>query len=337
VGSITLSTRTTTDGPRPINLRTDLGPLADLIELAFADSMDGSGRAAVREMRYLSKMGIGLSLLSSMNDLVQGISMGFVWVSDGRLVGNVSVYPATWPAELGKTWIIANVAVHPHYQRRGIATQLMQAGMEMIQEQNGQRAILQVDMDNYTARRLYTRLGFTNEIPWTLWRRSGTNHFPPPFEGARAMNITQRRPGEWRAEYALAQRLRPQELGGLGWTRPLHPGQFRQTLWQRFGEWMSFQTRERLVIRSDDERRLLASLCIERSFGGNTDLILMVEPEYQGLYDEALINLAVRRFGGRGHALVLEHPAEEEITSEILRRYQFRSQREVMHMRWDVR
>jgi|FLYN01.1.fsa_nt_gi ribosomal protein S18 acetylase RimI-like enzyme len=337
VGSITLSNRTSADGPRPINLRTDLGPLADLIEMAFADSMDSGGRAAVREMRYLSKMGVGLSLLGSVNDLVQGISMGFVWITGGRLVGNVSVYPANWPADLGKTWIIANVAVHPDYQRRGIATQLMQASLEMIREQGGQRAILQVDLDNYTARRLYTRLGFINEIPWTLWRRSGTSHLPAPYEGARDIYITQRRPGEWRAEYELAQRLRPQELGGLGWMRPLHPSQFRQSVWRRLGEWISFQTQERLVIRSEDERHLLASLRIERSLGANTDLVLLVEPEYQGLYDEALINLAVRRFGGRGQALVLEHPSEEAITSEILRRYQFRSQREVMHMRWEVR
>jgi ribosomal protein S18 acetylase RimI-like enzyme len=272
-----------------------------------------------------------------MNDLVQGISMGFVWITDGRLVGNVSVYPANWPAELGKTWIIANVAVHPDYQRRGVATQLMQASMEMVEEQNGQRAILQVDMDNYTARRLYTRLGFVNEAPWTLWRRSGTSAVPQPFEAGEDIYISLRRPGEWVAEYELAKRLRPQELGGLGWMRPLHPRQFRQSFWHRLGEWLSFQTRERLVIRSEDERRLLASLTVERSLGANTDLVLMVEPEYQGLYDEALINLAVRRFGGRGSALVMEHPAEEAITSEILRRYQFRTQREVMHMRWDVR
>ena len=335
MGSLTLAT--TTDGLRPINLRTDLGSLADLIELAFADSMDGGGRAAVREMRYLSKMGVGLSILSSMNDLVQGISMGFVWVAGGRLVGNVSVYPANWPAELGKTWIIANVAVHPDYQRQGIATQLMQASMDMIREQGGKLAILQVDMDNYTARRLYTRLGFTNEIPWTLWRRSGTSHIPAPYERGNNVYISLRRPAEWRAEYELAQRLRPQELGGLGWMRPLHPNHFRRSLLQRLTDWTNFRTRERLVIRSEDQQQLLASLYIERSFGANTDLVLMVEPEYQGLYDEALINLAVRRFGGRGQALMLEHPAEEAITSEIVRRYGFRPQREVMHMRWEVR
>lgn len=335
MGSLTLAT--STDGLRPINLRSDLGPLADLIELAFADSMDSGGRAAVREMRYLSKMGVGLSLLSSMNDLVQGISMGFVWIADGRLVGNVSVYPASWPVELGRTWIIANVAVHPDYQRRGIASQLMQASMDMIREQSGKLAVLQVDMDNYTARRLYTRLGFANELPWTLWRRSGTSHLPPPSENIASGYISLRRASEWQAEYDMAQRLRPQELGGLGWMRPVHPHQFRQMWWQRLADWTNFRTRERLVIRSEDERQLLASLYIERSFGANTELVLMVEPEYQGVYDEALLNLAVRRFGGRGQTLVLEHPAEETVTSEIIRRYGFRPQREVMHMRWDVR
>lgn len=42
---------------RPVNLRTDLPTLADLIELVFAPTMDESGRAAIREMRYMSRMG----------------------------------------------------------------------------------------------------------------------------------------------------------------------------------------------------------------------------------------------------------------------------------------
>ncbi len=299
--------------------------------------MDSGGRAAVREMRYFSRMSLGLGVLSSMNDLVQGISMGYVWIADGRLVGNVSVYPANWPADLGKVWIIANVAVHPDYQRRGIATQLMQSSMDILRARDGDLAILQVDMDNFTARRLYNRLGFVNEMPWTLWRRAGTSHIPAPLETQNGIYITRRRPGEWRQEYELAQRLRPQEHGGLGWMRPLHPSQFRPSLWQQIGDWVNFRSVERLVIRSDDESHLLASLRIERSFGANTELVLMVEPEYQGLYDEALLNNAVRRFGGRGQTLVLEHPGEEEITNNILRRYGFRPQREVMHMRWNVR
>src|SRR5687768_12810389 len=71
------------EGLRPVNLRTDLAPLADLIELAFSDSMDGNGRAAVREMRALSRIGPGLNVLAGVNDLTQGISLGYVYMSEG--------------------------------------------------------------------------------------------------------------------------------------------------------------------------------------------------------------------------------------------------------------
>ena len=42
-------------------------------------------------------MGYGLKLISRLNDLALGISLGFVYVMDGALVGNVSVYPAGYP------------------------------------------------------------------------------------------------------------------------------------------------------------------------------------------------------------------------------------------------
>jgi GNAT superfamily N-acetyltransferase len=324
------------DGVRPINLKTDLAPLADLIELVFADSMDQSGLAAVREMRYLSKMSLGLNLLAGVNDLAQGISLGHVYIADGRLVGNVSIYPTNWKGVRGKAWIIANVGVHPDYQRRGIAAELMRASMDMIRQRGGTTALLQVDMTNDTARRLYRRLGFIDERTWTLWRRNSSSRAPLSSE-AQSVYISTRRRSEWRAEYEMAQRLRPAHLGGMGWQRPLHMGLFRKSFLQRLTDWVSFRSEERLVIRSADQQRLLASLWIENSFmSGNTQLTLMVEPEYAGIYDDALINLATRSFGSSRGSLVIEHPSDETVTSDVLRNYHFRPQREVVHMRWDV-
>lgn len=324
------------DGIRPINLRTDLAALADLIELVFADSMDQSGLAAVREMRSLSKMSVGLNMLAGINDLAQGISLGYVCITDGKLVGNVSIYPANWTGANGKVWIIANVGVHPDYQRRGIAGQLMHASMDLIRTRGGETALLQVDMHNDTARRLYRRLGFIEERAWTLWRRPGSMRIPAPFED-RSIYITRRRRGEWWAEYELAQRLRPAHLGGIGWQRPLRVGLFHKSLMQRAMDWLNFRSEERLVIRSADEQRILASLWMENMFlSSSTQLTLLVDPEYVGRYDEALINLAVRTYSKNRGALLLEHPTDETITSDILRDYHFRPQREVMHMRWDV-
>lgn len=326
----------TGDGLRPVNLRTDLAPLADLIELVFADSMDQSGAAAVREMRYLSRMGVGLNLLPGVNDLVQGISLGYVWIADHKLVGNVSVYPAQWPGDSGKVWIIANVGVHPDYQRQGIATRLMQASMEMIRQRGGQIAVLQVDAHNDTARRIYERLGFITERTWTTWRRSGSARIPPPLQNSDVY-LSRRRRDEWQAEYALAERLRPAERGGLGWQRPLHLSLFHKSWWRQLADMFSLRSFERMVIRSENEARLLAVLWIETGFlTASTQLTLLVDPEYQGVYDEALINHAARRFDLR-NALVIEHPSDEIVTADVLRRYYFRPQREVVHMRWDVR
>ena len=323
---------TSIEGLRPVNLGTDLAPLADLMELVFANSMDQGGRAAVREMRTLGQL--GASFLAGVNELTLGINMGYVWIADGRLVGNVSIYPARGFQR--KTWIIANVGVHPDFRRQGIAHSLMEASMELIRQRGGEQAILQVDVDNAAAQALYTGLGFVSERSWILWRRSTS--LRPPLPSETSLHITHRRAGDWQAEYTLAQRLRPQSKGGLGWQRPLDTRQFRKPILEQMTDWLNMRSVERLVIRSEDETQLLAAMWIERGFlGSNTHLTLLVEPEYQGDYDEVLINTAARRFSGRSQALMIEHPADETRTSEVLRDYAFRPQREVTHMRWDIR
>lgn len=332
--SLSLPKRTATgDGLRPVNLRTDLAPLADLIEIAFADSMDGSGRSAVREMRSLSRMRPTMHILLGVNDLIEGISLGYVWIADGKLVGNVSIYPADIPSSLGRTWIIANVAVHPDYRGRGIATELMRASMDTIRRK-GVATILQVDAHNHVAQHLYERLGFVRERAWTHWRRSSALRVPPPF--AQRLHITRRRDDEWRAEMELAARVRPADLGGLGWQRPLHERYFRSSLIKTLNNWISLRSLERLVVRSDDEQRLLAAMWIESAFAAATvQLTLMSDPENADICSEALLNLTVRRFGARS-PLTLEHPADDESIRGLLPRFGFHAQRTLLHMHWEI-
>ncbi|HEX2622964.1 MAG TPA: GNAT family N-acetyltransferase, partial [Phototrophicaceae bacterium] len=249
----------TASGMRPVNLRTDLAPLADLIELVFEDTMDSSGRAALREMRMLSRVGAGLNLLSRLNELALGINMGYVWIEDGKLVGNVSVYPANWHPDLGSAWIIANVGVHPDYQRRGIARRLMQACLDMIRARHGQTAILQVDYNNDIARSLYLSLGFVEERAWVQWRRPAAARLPLPVEG-NLPYITHRRRNEWRAEYALAQQVRPVSMGGIGWLRPLHRNLFRSSFFKWFDNLFNLRSTERLIVRSENDTEILATL-----------------------------------------------------------------------------
>jgi ribosomal protein S18 acetylase RimI-like enzyme len=318
------------DGMRPINLRTDLSPLADLIELVFADTMDSTGRAALREMRAMSRLGPGLPALARLNRMALGIHMGYVWMTDGRLIGNVSVYPANWPPDLGRAYIIANVGVHPDFQGRGIARQLMRASLDMIAQQPRAVALLQVDIDNHIARHLYRSLGFVEERAFTTWRRSTYARVPQAVGGD--FYIARRRASEWKDEYALAERLRPQEMGGIGWLRPLHPRTFRRPPLRQINDYLNLRSLERLVVRTGVPG-ITASLWVETAFAMRTNLTLLIDPRYQGLYDDALLNTAVARYGRS--TLSLEHPADDDFMPLLLDRYRFTRQRTVMHMRWD--
>src|ERR1700690_2369755 len=116
------------DGLRPINLTTDLPQLADLMELGFADALDESGRAIIREMRALGSIGWLNSAVNRLDGLFGGLQQGFVWIEDRRLIGNVSVMPIPYPRAAepdgAQGAIIANVVVHPEHRRRGLARTL---------------------------------------------------------------------------------------------------------------------------------------------------------------------------------------------------------------------
>ncbi|MCU0514555.1 MAG: GNAT family N-acetyltransferase [Anaerolineae bacterium] len=323
----TLSAR---EGLRPVNLRTDLAPLADLIELVFASTMDDSGRAAIQEMRTMSRMGSALGLLGRLNDLMLGISLGYVWIADGRLVGNVSIYPANYPPGAGKAWIIANVGVHPEYQRRGIAYQLMRAALHMIAEKGGQQALLQVDYENTPAIELYLRLGFVQERAFTTWARS-SGAAPPPQSGD--LFLTRRRPAEWQQEYTLAQHTRPADQGGVGWLRPLHVSLFHRPLWQRLWDALTLSSMERLVIRSDDDRQLRAVAWVENTFAASRTRITLLAQPGEASAAEALLGNILRRF--RGAAFSLEHPYDDTSISHLLYRLRFQPERTVWHMRYN--
>jgi hypothetical protein len=192
---------------------------------------------------------------------------------------------------------------------------------------------LQVEADNGIAYHLYEHLGFRAERTWTQWRRSSNVRAPQPFDHP-AFYITRRRPNEWRSEYALAQRVRPAWQGGIGWLRPLHPSLFHRSLFNRLRDLLSFRQMERLIIREDDE--ISAAMWVESAFAASSiQLTLMVEPDADETYAEALINLAARRYSLHS-ALTMEHPTDDARISSLLQRYQFHPQRTLTHMRWEA-
>lgn len=318
-------------GLRPINLRTDLHDVADLLELAFGSTLDASGRAMLREMRMLSRSGPLLWAVAGLNRMVKGMLGGYVWIApdSGALVGNVSLYPTGHD----DTWVVANVAVHPGFRRQGIAQALMRAALADARRQEAASVVLQVEEDNVGARQLYHKLGFEDMRTFTRWRRRP--HLLPPRSLDDMPDINFRRRGEWQQQLDLAERLRPNEYGGLAWLRPTRKDEFQRPWWKRLLGSFSMNTIQHWVIRDAADEQLLATVRAETLWGrAYTRLDLLVHPEHQGQLERPFLNYLLRFWHNRGKGLVVEHPADDLAARSVFREYDFEATHHLAHMIW---
>ena len=108
---------------RPLSILRDLPAVADLIEMCFSSTMDNEGKRYVQDMRRAGKDN---SFLQWANRAAESTSLpltGYVWEENGRIVGNASLVP--FRNNHQRVYLIANVAVHPEYRRKGIALSLI--------------------------------------------------------------------------------------------------------------------------------------------------------------------------------------------------------------------
>jgi hypothetical protein len=253
---------------------------------------------------------------------------GFVWIEAGRLVGNVTVYRAETQEP---AWVIANVAVHPDYRRRGIAREMLLASLDSLRRKYpGQRALLQVMHDNDPAIRLYRSLGFFVERTWTTWRRSG--HLTAPIRRLALEPV--RTVADAHALYALACAVRP---GGLGWMRSLTPGAFRVGFWRALGDALSGRQRQHYLLRDAESGRAVAGLQLVASLGGGTDkFTLLVHPRVRDALTRPMLDYALWYLGGGGHTIVTEHPHDDAVATAVLRALGFSPRFVFTHMRYDL-
>lgn len=315
-------------GLRPLNMRRDLGDVADLIEHAFADTLDASGRAGIAEMRALSRAGPLLWLIARLNYRFPAMR-GFVWIEAGRVVGNVTLAPTGY----GGGWIVANVAVASGFRRRGIARRLMEAALEQVAAQ-GRFGILQVDADNDAARGLYESLGFRAQRTFVRWRRPAYLGRPAGAPAMPPLRRTTRYDAD--AVYALAERVRPESSGGLGWLRSTT----RQALRPPFlgtANWLLSGRQVESWVVTSRAQHADALLRAERRLGGLTTMFdLLVDRPHQGTMERPLLSFLLRLADERRQPFVTDHPADDEAASAALRDMGFWQERVQVHMLWQA-
>jgi ribosomal protein S18 acetylase RimI-like enzyme len=242
MSSITLSARADAHpNLRSLNVLRDLPAVADLIETCFSSTMDNDGRRYVQDMR---RAGNDNSFVRWANRAAETTSLplsGYVWEENGKVVGNASLIPFRHKKQ--HLYLIANIATHPDYRRKGIARALTERAMQHAHEKKVDNIWLHVREDNPGAIDLYTKLGFVERARRTSWQAS-TDSYAPTLQTDIA--ITSRHPNDWQTQLNWLLRLYPDFLS---WHRnwvftSLRPG-FWNWLYLLFGESLFAATGER--------------------------------------------------------------------------------------------
>ncbi len=274
-------------GIRPFDIGRDLRPVAELIADAFAHELDPRGSAALREMRIMSHVGALLKLLNRSTGEFDDIFGGFVWVEEGKVVGNVTVQKAD---SSGVRWQIANVAVAPTFRGRGISRQLMLSALDYINESGGDWAVLQVYAQNAIARTLYERLNF-EEVGGTVDLRMA--RVPSLQEAGTLPDLRGFSADQWQSLFELVNN---QQSGQMQWWRPPRRVDFQITFEQIIAEWFWRVMGRKHVYRRciQRTRRFDAALVLTAAqWRGVHQLQMWVQPEYYGHYEEQLIQWAL--------------------------------------------
>jgi ribosomal protein S18 acetylase RimI-like enzyme len=217
---------------RPIDIRKDLAVIADLIELCFSDHLDADGRIYLEQMRKAARNAHYFAW--AMGAKLQMPVSGYVWEDSGRVIGNVSLVPVNKDGV--RTFMIANVAVHPDSRRMGIGRALTEKAVLYCAEQNCRSVWLQVRDDNEDAARIYQGLGFIERVRRSTWIVDPARYQAPQNDFSQ-LKISRRRNSDSQLQFEWLDTIYPPVVR---WNLSLRheilkPG-LDQALWRFFNE-----------------------------------------------------------------------------------------------------
>jgi ribosomal protein S18 acetylase RimI-like enzyme len=278
----------------------DLLRVADLIELCFADTLDADGRDY---LRYLRRMATDVNYAAWASSPQERGMDGFVFEADGKIIGNLTLIP--FNKEGHPIYLIANVAVHPDYRRRGIGRLLTVQALETTHERNNAAAWLQVRDDNPVAYNLYRSLGFVERA-----RRSSWNCRPAPltsFARPHEVSVGPRRQGDWEMQRRWLADTYPTDVA---WNLAFHEEKLRPSFWRNMARILNGEEITHWTARLND--KLVGSLSREMTPMHSDTLWAAVDPEHEELALSALLPVA-RKSWSTVKPLAVNYPAGQGI------------------------
>ena len=326
--AVFVHTRTVSTGIQRFDAQRHLGQVTDLVAEVFKDELDARGRDSLGEMRLAGRLAPFLGSVLSMA-LFDDFIGGYVWIEDGRVVGNVTMQHADVS---GARWRISNVAVDPAYRGRGIAKALMTATLGEIEECGGAWAVLQVRADNAIAHGLYTSLGFSGVCRDGIWRLPML--MQPRLPASSTVSLTPLYPNRWEPRLELAHAARS---ALAHWAEPIDAESYRIGLGRWLGELlgsaMGLYQVHRWGVWHDD--RLDGSVEIWANLmADELALRFAVRPEARGRLEEVLLARGVSELRNlTTRPIVVYHSGDHTQGVAALEAMGFQRQRVLLTMR----
>jgi ribosomal protein S18 acetylase RimI-like enzyme len=282
---------------RPFDPLRDLNPVADLVELCFADTLDPDGHRYLRQMRSAARSP-NLARLAERVSGAPGYPIaGFVWEEHGNVIGNLSLIP--FKSRGRRIYLIANVAVHPDHRRRGVARGLTTAALEYLRRSGAELPWLQVRDDNPAAIQLYNSSGFEERYRRTTWHSQPGFPLEAPPGSAR---IQPARGSDWSLIQSWFQESYPLELG---WNLPFSRHAARTDWFGLLYRLFSGTFMRQWTVKI--EGKLAGAIFWQATSSFANALWLSVHPDYEEAAAQALTHHVVASYG-RQRTLALEIP-----------------------------
>lgn len=315
------------NGPRPVNLNTDIPGILKLLEMVFSGSMDAAGR----------QMFVGTAnapsspaILWRLNPAAAKLALGFVWEENGRIVGNVTVLTSETPGR----YLVVNVAVHPDYRRRGIARLLMHQVDNLVRQRQGRQILLQVVKQNHAALELYNSLNYTTVGSMTHWAASASRLRQLELHLSNSgLRIRELKKDEWQAAFALDRQVLPADLN---WPEFPKPDLYKTGFWVRAKDFLNGRQAETWAA-ANAQKKLVGLARIKSEWGRSHQATIRVHPTWQGQLERPLLAKIIRRLRYLPRRNVqIAHPDEDELMNSLLQEANFRPRRTLTHMRLDL-
>ena len=312
------------NGPRPINLNTDIPGILKLLELVFSAALTADGRPMIASSNLAAQ---SPAIFWRLSPAAARLSLGYVWEEDGRIVGNVTVLTT---ATAGR-YLVVNVAVHPDYRRRGIAKLMMKEIDSLVRQRQGKQILLQVVKQNSAAIELYNSLHYSTVGSMTYWTAAGSRlrRLDLNLTTTPKLAIRELKGSEWKAAYRLDQLALHTDLN---WPELPTPDQFKTGLWAKARNFLNGRQTE-IWVATDEKNQPVGLASIRTEWGGSHQAMVRVHPSWRGRLERPLLAKLIRRLHYLPRRNVqIDHPDDDVLMNALLQEANFQPRRTLTHM-----